>query len=36
MTWQPQTLPADHPPVRSGKIGVLIVNLGTPDGADAK
>ncbi|MEC7399134.1 MAG: ferrochelatase [Pseudomonadota bacterium] len=36
MTWQPQTLPADHPPVRSGGIGVLIVNLGTPDGADAK
>ena len=36
MTWQPQTLPADHPPVRSGRIGVLIVNLGTPDGADAK
>ena len=36
MTWQPQTLPADHSPVRSGRIGVLIVNLGTPDGADAK
>ena len=36
MTWQPQTLPTTHPPVRSGKIGVLIVNLGTPDGADAK
>lgn len=36
MTWQTQTLPADHPPVRSGRIGVLIVNLGTPDGADAK
>ena len=36
MTWQPQTLPADHPPGRSGRIGVLIVNLGTPDGADAK
>ena len=36
MTWQPQTLPANHPPVRSGGIGVLIVNLGTPDGADAK
>ncbi len=25
-------LPADHPPVRAGKIGVLLVNLGTPDG----
>ena len=36
MTWQPQNLPADHPSVRSGGIGVLIVNLGTPDGADAK
>jgi protoporphyrin/coproporphyrin ferrochelatase len=34
MTWQPQSLPADHPPVRSGRIGVLVVNLGTPDGPD--
>jgi protoporphyrin/coproporphyrin ferrochelatase len=24
--------PADHPPVRFGKIGVLLANLGTPDG----
>ena len=24
-------LPADHPPVLTGKIGVLVVNLGTPD-----
>ncbi|APE27800.1 ferrochelatase [Aurantiacibacter gangjinensis] len=31
MTWQDQKLPADHPPVRSGKVGVLVVNLGTPD-----
>jgi ferrochelatase len=23
--------PADHPPVRHGEIGVLLVNLGTPD-----
>ena len=23
--------PADHPPVRHGQIGVLLVNLGTPD-----
>ncbi|MFC3096972.1 ferrochelatase [Alteraurantiacibacter palmitatis] len=30
MTWQMQSLPADHPPVASGKVGVLIVNLGTP------
>jgi ferrochelatase len=27
--------PADHPPVESGRIGVLIVNLGTPDATDA-
>ena len=34
MTWQTQRLPGDHPPVRSGKIGVLLINLGTPDGPD--
>jgi protoporphyrin/coproporphyrin ferrochelatase len=27
-------LPAGHPPVAFGKVGVLIVNLGTPDGTD--
>jgi protoporphyrin/coproporphyrin ferrochelatase len=27
--------PSDHPPVAAGHIGVLIVNLGTPDQADA-
>ncbi len=27
-----QHFPADHPPVKHGRIGVLIVNLGTPDG----
>ena len=27
-------LPASHPPVRFGKVGVLLVNLGTPDGTD--
>ena len=26
--------PAQHPPVASGKVGVLIVNLGTPDATD--
>jgi len=26
--------PASHPPVKHGKIGVLIANLGTPDGTD--
>jgi ferrochelatase len=25
-------LPADHPPVRTGRIGVLLMNLGTPEG----
>jgi ferrochelatase len=34
MTWQTQRLPGDHPPVASGKIGVLLINLGTPDGPD--
>ena len=34
MTWQTQRLPGDHPPVSSGLIGVLLVNLGTPDGPD--
>jgi protoporphyrin/coproporphyrin ferrochelatase len=36
MTWQTQSLPVEHPPVKSGAIGVLIVNLGTPDAPDAK
>ncbi len=26
--------PANHPPVKFGKVGVLLVNLGTPDGTD--
>lgn len=26
--------PANHPPVRAAKIGVLLANLGTPDGYD--
>ena len=34
MTWLDQQLPADHPPVKSGAIGVLLVNLGTPDAAE--
>ncbi len=34
MTWTEQSLPADHPSVRSGKIGVLVVNLGTPEAAE--
>ena len=28
------TLPANHPGIRHGKIGVLIVNLGTPEATD--
>ncbi len=27
-------MPAGHPPVRQGKVGVLLSNLGTPDGTD--
>src|SRR4030081_3462728 len=34
MTTHPAALPADHPPVVAGRIGVLIVNLGTPDATD--
>ncbi len=34
MTWEPQRIPNDHPPVKSGSIGVLLVNLGTPDAPD--
>lgn len=36
MTWQKQQLPADHSPVKSGKVGVLLVNLGTPDAPTPK
>lgn len=35
MTWTQQQLPQDHPPVKSGKVGLLVVNLGTPDAPDA-
>ncbi len=28
------TPPSDHPPIPSRKVGVLLINLGTPDGAD--
>ena len=34
MTHRPQRLPPEHPAVRSGGIGVLLVNLGTPDDAN--
>lgn len=36
MTWQPQQLPSDHPRIKSGAIGVLVVNLGTPDAPDVR
>ncbi|MGO7251693.1 ferrochelatase, partial [Rhizobium brockwellii] len=29
-------LPPDHPPVPRPKIGVLLMNLGTPDAPDPK
>ena len=29
-----RALPAGHPPIPSAKIGVLLLNLGTPDGTD--
>lgn len=34
--FQPDTshLPRDHPPVQWGRVGVLLVNLGTPDATD--
>lgn len=34
MSFAPVMLPENHPPVRLGKVGVLLVNLGTPDGTD--
>src|SRR5436853_2391141 len=30
----PDARPADHPVVAAGRIGVLLVNLGTPDATD--
>ncbi len=30
------TLPPDHPPVARRKVGVLLTNLGTPDGPEVK
>lgn len=31
---QPGVRPADHPAVKSGRIGVLLMNLGTPEATD--
>ncbi len=33
-TFAPAERPVDHPPAPSGRIGVLLVNLGTPDATD--
>ena len=33
-TRPPMQLPADHPAQKNPKVGVLMVNLGTPDGTD--
>jgi ferrochelatase len=31
---EPSPRPTGHPRIKSGKVGVLLVNLGTPDGTD--
>ena len=36
MTSGMENRPADHPPVSSGGVGVLLVNLGTPDAPDPR
>ena len=36
MTQRPQQLPPDHLPVASGGVGVVLVNLGTPDAPEPK
>lgn len=36
MTWTAQRLSPDHPAVSSGNVGVLLVNLGTPDAPTPK
>ena len=33
-TYRPEHAPADHPPVMRPKIGILVANLGTPEGTD--
>ncbi len=30
------SLPTSHPPIAFGRTGLLLVNLGTPESADAK
>jgi ferrochelatase len=36
VTQIPQQLPSGHPPVKAGSIGVLLVNLGTPEAPDPR
>lgn len=36
MTWTDQQLPDEHSRVKSGRVGVLLVNLGTPEAAEPK
>ena len=33
-TFRTENLPSDHPKIRFGNTGILLVNLGTPDGYD--
>jgi ferrochelatase len=36
MSLNAQSLPPSHPPVKSGRVGVLLVNLGTPDAPEPR
>lgn len=36
MTWQKPQPPFEHPPVSTGRIGVLLVNLGTPQAPETR
>ena len=36
MALAPRQLPSDHPALAGEKIGVLLLNLGTPDATDTK
>ena len=31
---RPAVCPVDHPTIKAGRVGVLLVNLGTPEGTD--
>ncbi len=34
LSLHPARLPEDHPSVKFGRVGILLINLGTPDGTD--